>query len=147
MTALLGVRSLNDVGARRGRAFAAGVLGLRHRLVELSRAIVVVVCDISVLAVAPCQCRSLGAISTRIAGVYPLRGLVLLADNTVARRDLEQLPVLTLMPDRPPVRREHDGADVHTVGTFSTFLVVARNPKRSQGCERRYGVCSPFAAG
>ena len=142
------MRSLNDVGARHGGiAFAAAysasvtaswnsVRADRSRGVRHQRA-------------------GGGAVPVplvrrdpyRIAGAYPLRGLVLLADKPVARRDLEQLPVLMLMPDRPPVRREHDGADVHTVGTFSTFLVVARNPKRSQGCERRYGVSPPFAAG
>lgn len=66
--------------------------------------IVVVVCDISVLEVAPCQCRSLGAIHYCVAGTHPLWSLAFLADEPVARRDLEQLPVLVLMPDRPPVR-------------------------------------------
>ena len=52
----------------------------------------------------------------RVASAHPLRGLAFLADESRARRDLEQLPGLMLMPDRPPVRREYDGADVHTVG-------------------------------
>jgi hypothetical protein len=40
----------------------------------------------------------------RVAGAHPLWGLAVLADEPVAGRDLEQLPVLMLMPYRPPVR-------------------------------------------
>jgi hypothetical protein len=40
----------------------------------------------------------------RVAGANPLWDLAFLADEAVTGRDLEQLPVLVLMPDRPPSR-------------------------------------------
>jgi hypothetical protein len=57
--------------------------------------IVVVVWDMSVLELAPCQCHSLGAIHTG----SPARtrcGASLLADEPVARSDLEQLSTFVL---------------------------------------------------
>jgi hypothetical protein len=39
-----------------------------------------------------------------VTGTHPLWGLAFPADKPVARSDLEQLPVLMLMPHRPAVR-------------------------------------------
>lgn len=38
----------------------------------------------------------------RVPGAYPLWDLAFLADESVARRDLEQLPMLMVMPDVRP---------------------------------------------
>jgi chromate reductase, NAD(P)H dehydrogenase (quinone) len=77
------------------RRVCRGVLGLRHRLVELCR------------ADRGCGVRHqrtrgsavpvplVGRDPHRVAGAHPLWGLAFLADEPVARRDLAQLPVLS----------------------------------------------------
>jgi hypothetical protein len=68
------------------------------------------------MAFAAAYSASVTASWNSVAPMVVLRGLSIFADEAVARCDLEHLPVLMLMPDPPPVRREHDDVDVHVVG-------------------------------